>query len=118
MRESNDGNCLGWMCAPVDSAAGGATADALLEERTLPYEEDAVERLLRRWLGVRSCYEAGLASRPPCTQRCHQRCAAAGDTLKAATAAFSVRPSIARTRASRPASPSLALACRYIRALL
>src|SRR5437763_14781704 len=34
-------------------------ADELLEERTLPYDEEAVERLLRRWPSVRCCYEAG-----------------------------------------------------------
>ena len=34
-------------------------ADELLEERTLPYDEEAVERLLRRWSAVRCCYEAG-----------------------------------------------------------
>src|ERR671936_446896 len=34
-------------------------ADGLLEERTLPYDEEAVERLLRRWPTVRCCYEAG-----------------------------------------------------------
>src|SRR3954451_14643467 len=34
-------------------------ADELLEERTLPYDEDAVERMLRRWPSVRCCYEAG-----------------------------------------------------------
>src|SRR5213596_2555978 len=34
-------------------------ADELLEERTLPYDEEQVERLLRRWPGVRCCYEAG-----------------------------------------------------------
>jgi transposase len=34
-------------------------ADELLEERTLPYDEEAVERLLRRWPLVRCCYEAG-----------------------------------------------------------
>jgi transposase len=34
-------------------------ADELLEERTLPYDEEAVERLLRRWPAVRCCYEAG-----------------------------------------------------------
>jgi transposase len=34
-------------------------ADGLLEERTLPYDEEAVERLLRRWPSVRCCYEAG-----------------------------------------------------------
>jgi transposase len=34
-------------------------ADELLEERTLPHDEDAVERLLRRWPTVRCCYEAG-----------------------------------------------------------
>lgn len=34
-------------------------ADELLEERTLPYDEEAVERLLRRWPVVRCCYEAG-----------------------------------------------------------
>src|SRR6476660_8153814 len=34
-------------------------ADELLEERTLPYDADAVDRLLRRWPAVRCCYEAG-----------------------------------------------------------
>ena len=34
-------------------------ADELVEERTLPYDEEAVERLLRRWPVVRCCYEAG-----------------------------------------------------------
>src|SRR5712691_718498 len=34
-------------------------ADELLEERTLPSDEEAVERLLRRWPGARCCYEAG-----------------------------------------------------------
>src|SRR5438874_10741884 len=34
-------------------------ADGLLEERSLPYDEAAVERLLRRWPSVRCCYEAG-----------------------------------------------------------
>src|SRR5438876_1415283 len=34
-------------------------ADELLEERTLPYDEEAVERVLRRWPLVRCCYEAG-----------------------------------------------------------
>src|SRR6266566_1000848 len=34
-------------------------ADELLEERTLRYDEEAVERVLRRWPGVRCCYEAG-----------------------------------------------------------
>src|SRR5881396_2416248 len=34
-------------------------ADELLEERTLPYDEEAVERALRRWTSVRCCYEAG-----------------------------------------------------------
>jgi hypothetical protein len=34
-------------------------ADELLGERTLPYDEEAVERLLRRWPAVRCCYEAG-----------------------------------------------------------
>src|SRR5579862_3623327 len=34
-------------------------ADELLEERTLPYDEEGVERLLRRWPVVRCCYEAG-----------------------------------------------------------
>jgi hypothetical protein len=30
-------------------------ADELLEERTLPYDEEAVERVLRRWPGARCC---------------------------------------------------------------
>ena len=34
-------------------------AEELLEERTLPYDEEAVERVLRRWPLVRCCYEAG-----------------------------------------------------------
>ena len=34
-------------------------ADELLEERTLPYDEEAVERALQRWSRVRCCYEAG-----------------------------------------------------------
>src|SRR2546427_530236 len=34
-------------------------ADELLEERTLPYDEQAVEQVLRRWPVVRCCYEAG-----------------------------------------------------------
>src|SRR2546426_9993778 len=34
-------------------------ADELLEERTLPSDEEAVGRVLRRWPGVRCCYEAG-----------------------------------------------------------
>ena len=34
-------------------------ADELLEERTLPYDEEAVARLLQRWPAVRCCYEAG-----------------------------------------------------------
>jgi transposase len=34
-------------------------ADELLEERTLPNDEEAVERALRRWPVVRCCYEAG-----------------------------------------------------------
>ena len=34
-------------------------ADELLEERTLAYDEEAVERALRRWPALRCCYEAG-----------------------------------------------------------
>jgi transposase len=34
-------------------------SDKLLEERTLPYDEEQVERLLRQWPSVRCCYEAG-----------------------------------------------------------
>jgi transposase len=34
-------------------------AEELLEERTLSYDEEGVERLLRRWPRVRCCYEAG-----------------------------------------------------------
>src|ERR687887_5527 len=33
--------------------------DELLEERTLPYDQEAVEQLLRSWPAVRCCYEAG-----------------------------------------------------------
>lgn len=34
-------------------------ADELLEERTLPYDHEAVCRQLARWPGARVCYEAG-----------------------------------------------------------
>jgi hypothetical protein len=34
-------------------------ADELVEERTLPFDGQAVERMLRRWPRVRCCYEAG-----------------------------------------------------------
>lgn len=34
-------------------------ADELVDERTLPYDEEAVERALRCWPQVRCCYEAG-----------------------------------------------------------
>ena len=34
-------------------------ANGLVEERTLPYDEAAVEQVLRGWPGVRCCYEAG-----------------------------------------------------------
>jgi transposase len=34
-------------------------ADELFEERTLPHDEEALERVLRRWPEVRCCYEAG-----------------------------------------------------------
>jgi transposase len=33
--------------------------DELLEERTLPYDHEAVERAVRRWPRARCCYEAG-----------------------------------------------------------
>jgi hypothetical protein len=33
--------------------------DELLDERTLPFEHEAVERALRRWPRIRCCYEAG-----------------------------------------------------------
>lgn len=33
--------------------------DELLDERTLPYDHEAVEQALRRWPRVRCCYEAG-----------------------------------------------------------
>lgn len=33
--------------------------DEILDERTLPYDHEAVERALDRWPGVRVCYEAG-----------------------------------------------------------
>src|SRR6266568_3814423 len=34
-------------------------ADELLDERTIPYDHDAVQRLVSRWPGARCCYEAG-----------------------------------------------------------
>lgn len=34
-------------------------ADELLDERTLPYDVEAVERVVLRWPGARVCYEAG-----------------------------------------------------------
>ncbi len=33
--------------------------DELLDERTLPYDEEVVERCMRRWPDVQCCYEAG-----------------------------------------------------------
>ena len=33
--------------------------DELLDERTLPYAHEAIERAVRRWPRVRCCYEAG-----------------------------------------------------------
>jgi hypothetical protein len=38
-------------------------ADGLLDERTLPYDHEAVERSLRRWPVVRCCYKAGPRSK-------------------------------------------------------
>lgn len=34
-------------------------ADELLEERTLPYDHEAIEKAIGRWPGARACYEAG-----------------------------------------------------------
>jgi transposase len=34
-------------------------ADELLEERTLPYDHQAIETALRKWPAVHACYEAG-----------------------------------------------------------
>jgi hypothetical protein len=42
----------------LDQAAA-VRGDELLEERTLPYEFEAVGRVLRRWPRVQCCYEAG-----------------------------------------------------------
>ena len=42
---------------PVRLAA--VRGDELLEERTSPYEHEAVERAVRRRSAVRCCYEAG-----------------------------------------------------------
>src|SRR5205823_13013008 len=59
------------------------------------------------------------ASSPAASHRCHQRCAVAGETLKRLAALRIEQPSsTAWTSAKRAASPSFALACRYIRALL
>ena len=33
--------------------------DQLLEERTMPYDDDAVESVLRRWPAVRCCWRRG-----------------------------------------------------------
>jgi transposase len=58
VRLYDDGN--GWAGRAREIGALGAVrADQLLEERTLPYDEDAVEQVLRRWPGVRCRYEAG-----------------------------------------------------------
>ena len=35
------------------------SADELVDERTLRYDEQAVQRVLARWPGARCCYEAG-----------------------------------------------------------
>jgi hypothetical protein len=34
-------------------------ADELLDERTLAYDHEGLERQLARWPGARCCYEAG-----------------------------------------------------------
>jgi divalent metal cation (Fe/Co/Zn/Cd) transporter len=34
-------------------------ADELLDERTLPYDHEAIERAISRWPGAQACYEAG-----------------------------------------------------------
>lgn len=34
-------------------------ADELVDERTLPYDEEAIAQTLARWPGARCCYEAG-----------------------------------------------------------
>ena len=63
-------------------------ADELLEERTLPYDEEAVERLLRRWPSVRCCYEAGPDRvRPvPASRRARDRLRGGGARAGAAEA--------------------------------
>jgi hypothetical protein len=88
---------------------------------------DGPQPVLRRQSQIRSCSStarsrgercgrlgrsnSALVWRPPSNQRCHQRCAVAGDTPKANAASLSEQPaSIAATSAARPASPSLALA--------
>ena len=48
-----------WTFTRGRSGWAAVRADELLEERTLPYDEEAVERVLGRWPGVRCCYEAG-----------------------------------------------------------
>ena len=97
--------------APSRSAPAGADRTPASSARELTRRAVRPDRAIEQHDGGRRA--SSLAS----SQRCHQRCAVAGETLKAAAAAFSDRPcSIARTSASRPASPSLALACGYIRA--
>jgi hypothetical protein len=69
----------------IASASSGASC--LGERRGRLGRSNRHERLLR-------------ASAVASSQRCHQRCAVAGDTLKAAAAAFNVIPSsIAQTSA-------------------
>ena len=60
MYDSTTTVTVGWTFVHARSVRLAAVcADELLEERTLPYDEQAVERALRRWPVVRCCYEAG-----------------------------------------------------------
>jgi len=77
-------------------------ADELLEERTLPYDEEAVERLLRRWPGARCCYEAG-----PTGYRLARSCAEAGISCVVA-APSKIRPAADRVKTDRRDAERLA----------
>ena len=84
-------------------------ADELLDERTLPYDEEAVERALRRGRAARCCYEAGPTGlRPlPAPGRARDRLRGGGAGAGAAAARRSGQDRPARrAQARRACSPA------------
>ena len=53
LRVARDGTRSGWTCTLSSVRLAAVRADELLDERTLPYDHEAVERALRAWPGVR-----------------------------------------------------------------